>query len=248
MDLDAIYVIWLREMKRFFRDRSSLLIGVVRPVSWLVFLGAGLSPYVQGHGPDYSQFLLPGMAAMAILFTAIQSAIGIIWDREFGFLKEMLVAPISRTSIVLGKAAGGVTLAVTEGVIVILLAPLLHMRILPLALLEAVGVMVLIAFSMSALGITIAARMKSFEGFGAIMNFIIMPLFLLSGALFPIERLPPWLKVLVHLNPLSYGVDLLRGALLRIYQVPPLLSLMCITGFTFLMLAVAVWQFNTQEI
>jgi len=231
IDLNAVYIIWLREMKRFFRDRSQILIGCVRPVTWLFFMGYGLSPSVHNtRGPGYVSFVLPGIIVMAVLFTSIQSSISIIWDREFGFLKEMLVAPISRTSIVVGKACGGTTLSIIEGTIVLLLGPLVGVKLPAVEVILCLLIMAGLSFGISAMGITIASRMKSFEGFGAIMNFVVMPLFLLSGALFPLQGLPPWLGVLVRLNPLSYGVDLLRGRLLKMQQYPTLLSLCVLSG------------------
>lgn len=248
IDGQAVYVIWLREMKRFFRDKSQILIGSVRPVTWLFFMGYGLGPSFHGApGTGYTQFVLPGITIMALLFTAIQSAISIIWDREFGFLKEMLVAPISRTSIVLGKACGGTTLSVVEGFIVLLLGPVIGVHLRLTQLLACLGIMTITAFSLSALGITIASRMKSFEGFGAIMNFLVMPLFLLSGALFPLKGLPGWLYVLVRMNPLSYGVDLMRGALLGLNRNSNLTNVSVILGFGLVMIASAVWQFNQTE-
>jgi ABC-2 type transport system permease protein len=248
MDLQAIYIIWLREMTRFFRDKSQIIVGSVRPITWLFFMGFGLGPSFRSpHGAGYAQFVLPGITMMAVLFTAIQSAIGIIWDREFGFLKEMLVAPIPRTAIVLGKALGGTTLAVIEGLIVLILAPAIGVHLGLHQFVSCLAVMILVAFALSTLGITIASRMRSFEGFGAIMNFLVMPLFLLSGALFPLQGLPRWLGILVHLNPLTYGVDLMRGSLLGERHFMIGTSLAVLAGFTLLMTAGAVWQFNRQD-
>jgi ABC-2 type transport system permease protein len=248
IDWQAVYVIWLREMKRFFRDRSQIIIGCVRPITWLFFMGYGLGASVRHpQGANYTQFMLPGILIMTLLFTAIQSSISIIWDREFGFLKEMLVAPISRTSIVLGKACGGATLSVIEALIVMILGPMIGVHFGFVQVIVGIGEMILIGFSLSALGITIASRMKSFEGFGAVMNFIVMPLFLLSGALFPLEGLPFWLSVLVRLNPLSYGVDLLRGTLLHLNHNGASLNLTVISVFTVLMISSAVWQFNRTD-
>jgi ABC-2 type transport system permease protein len=217
-------------------------------VTWLFFMGYGLSASVRTNkGPGYTQFVLPGIIIMAILFTSIQSSISIIWDREFGFLKEMLVAPISRTSIVLGKAMGGTTLSAIEGGIVLLLGPLIGVHLSAFQIIKSFGIMLLTAFALSGLGITIASRMRSFEGFGAIMNFLVMPLFLLSGALFPLKGLPGWLYVLVRANPLSYGVDLMRGTLLNLNQNSYLVNLGVIGLFTLIMIGSAVWQFNQQD-
>ncbi len=248
-DWQAVYVIWLRDMTRFRRDRSQILVSSIRPITWLFFMGYGLSPSFKsstGSG-GYTQFVLPGIVMMAVLFTAIQSAIGIIWDREFGFLKEMLVAPISRTSIVVGKAIGGMTLSVIQGTIVLLMAPLFHLHISAFGWVVSFLIMAATSFGLSSLGITIASRMRSFEGFGAIMNFIVMPLFLLSGALFPLKGLPMWLYGLVRLNPLTYGVDLLRGSLLGLNQFPSALSWSVLLIFSLVMIAAAVWQFNQTE-
>jgi ABC-2 type transport system permease protein len=248
MDWQAVYVIWLRDMKRFLRDRLQIVVSSIRPVTWLFFMGYGLSPsFHNAGGANYTQFVLPGIIIMAVLFTAIQSAIGIIWDREFGFLKEVLVAPISRSSIVIGKALGGTTLSVIQGAIVLLLAPVMHIHLTLRIWAEALAIMAWVSFGLSSLGIVIAARMKSFEGFGAVMNFIVMPLFLLSGALFPLKGLPTWLYWLVRLNPVSYGVDLLRVSLLRTAQYAVSTSIFVLSAFAVSMIALAVWQFNGTE-
>ena len=214
-ELQAVYLVWFRDLKRFWRDKPQLAGTTFRSVLWLVFLGFGIQggyPPVQGY--RYTQFVLPGIMGMAVLFTSIQSTITIIWDREFGFMKEMLVAPISRFSIVAGKALSGTTLGLFEAGIVLALAPLFGLPVSPGAALRAGGVLFLMGLGFSGLGIAIASRLRTFEGFGAIMNFLVLPVFFLSGALYPVDRLPGPLLFLVELNPMSYAVDWLRLVLL----------------------------------
>jgi len=184
---------------------------------------------------------------MTVLFTSIFSAISIVWDREFGFLKEVLVAPVSRWAIVTGKAFGGGSVAVIQGCIMLMLAPLVGIKLSLLIVVQSVFAMFLIAFAMTSLGIAIAARMKEMEGFQMVVNFVIMPIFFLSGALFPMDRLPKWLTVLTRVDPLTYGVDLLRGVMIGINSFPALLNLAVILSFTFIMFAVAVLEFNLSE-
>ncbi|HET7092904.1 MAG TPA: ABC transporter permease [Thermomicrobiales bacterium] len=176
-------------------------------------------------------YVFPGMLAMAIIFTALQSAVSVIFDREFGFLKEILVAPIPRPSIAIGKALAGATIATIQGIVIFFFAPLAGVRPGPLALLTAVGVMLLTAFGLTAVGLLFAARMTSFEGFGTINNFIVMPLYFASGAQFPLERAPQWMQTLSRFNPLTYAVDLLRGLLIGVWSFDPRVDLLVLAGF-----------------
>lgn len=211
----VVYILWLRQLKRYFRARSRIVGSIGQPLLFLVALGFGFGPiYARAGGGNYIEFLAPGIISMGILFTGVFSGIQIIWDRQFGFLKETLVAPVSRVEIVLGQTAGGATVALLQGVIVFFLAMIAGFRphswlLLPGALAFAA----LIALLFTALGITIASRLEDMQGFQLIMNFIVMPLFFLSGALFPLEGLPGALAATVRLDPLSYGVDGLRGIL-----------------------------------
>ena len=248
MDWSTIYMIWLRDLIRYVRQRSRLYGSIVRPILWLFILGSGLRPSfgaVQGY--NYTQFIFPGIIAMALIFTGIQSAISIIWDREFGFLKEILVAPVPRTAIALGKAFAGSTLAVFQGALILVFAPLVKVSLAWYKIALLVPVMFLISFSLVGIGIIIACRMTSFEGFGTIMNFLIMPMFFMSGAVFPISGLPPWLRVLVHVNPLTYGVDLLRNIVLGISTFPPAASCLVLTAVGIAVISVAVFLFNRGD-
>jgi ABC-2 type transport system permease protein len=248
IDFSCIYMVWLRDIIRYFREKSQLYGSLTRPVLWLFILGMGLrGSYGRIENVNYTQFIFPGIIAMTAIFTSIQSAISIIWDREFGFLKEILVAPVPRTSVVIGKALAGTTLSLIQGCIIMLLAPLVHVRLPLLNIIPLILVLALLSFSLTGIGIIIAARMTSFQGFGTIMNFVIMPMWFLSGALFPMKDLPWWLGILVRLNPLTYGVDLVRRLVLGFSFQSPLLDLGFLLVFGAAAVGVAVWSFNRGE-
>jgi len=238
-------MIWWRDLLRFSRDQSQIIGSLSRPLLWLVVLGFGLGSVVTSVGGlTYPEFLLPGIIGLNLLFASFLSAISIIWDREFGFLKEMLVAPISRTTIAVGKALSGSSIAVLQGGLVLIFAPLVGVRLTMAHVLSTVALMCLIAFACTSLGLLVASRTTSFEGFGVISNLIIMPMFFLSGAMFPVERLPSWLAVLVRLNPMTYGVDALRATLIGTHAFPVWWDLGFVAGFAALALWGAVWYFN----
>jgi len=219
--MKVIYILWLRQLKRYFRSKSRIIGALGQPLLFLFALGFGLGPVFERAGEgDYLQFLVPGIIAMSILFTSMFNGIEIIWDRQFGFLKETLVAPVSRVNIMLGRTVGGASVAIFQGVIILFIAFLIGFRPadlsgLPVALLF----MFLIAILFTALGTAIASLLEDMHGFQLIMNFLVMPLFFLSGALFPIQELPAVVDTLVKINPLSYGVDGLRGSLLGVYHI-----------------------------
>ena len=215
VNLRAIYSIWLRDIIRYRRDRSRLISSVAQPALFLFVFGTGLSQGLAiqgglGGGNNYITFIYPGIIGMTILFTSIFSAISIVWDREFGFFKEVMVAPISRAAVAIGKAVGGSTVAMLQGIIILFFAPLIGVSLSIPQLFLVLPLMFLIAFALTSLGIVVAARMATMEGFQMVMNFLVMPLFLLSGAMFPITKLPGWLKGLTIIDPLTYGVDALR--------------------------------------
>ncbi len=238
-------MIWKRELLRLSRDRTQIGGSIARPILWLFVLGLGMGSAFPGFGGvRYVEYLLPGIVAMNLIFSAFLSAISIIWDREFGFLKEMLVAPIPRTSIALGKSASGATVSCLQGCIVLALAPLLPVSFEPWRLLLIVPVMLLIAFPLTALGLLIASRMTSFEGFGTLANFVIMPMFFLSGAVFPVDSTPPFFRLLAQINPLTYGVDLLRAGFYGVSDHAPAVSLSILAAFSGLALAGAVRAFR----
>lgn len=211
----AIYTLWLREVKKYFRSKARMIGSLGQPLLFLVALGFGLGPVFQKAGEgNYIQFLSPGIIAMSILFTAIFSGVSVIWDRQFGFLKETLVAPVPRWQIMLGRTLGGATVAVMQGVIVFLLSFIAGFRLTNFSLLPlAIIFMFLVALLFTAIGLSIASLLEDMQGFQLIMNFLVMPIFFLSGALFPMDDLPKVLEAIVRFNPLAYGVDGIRGCL-----------------------------------
>lgn len=247
IDPEGIGMVWERDIIRFLRMRTRLYGGVVRSLVWLFALGFGLRrSFVPVEGVDYLQFILPGIMAMSIIFSAVQSAISIVWDREFGFLKEILVAPVPRATVVLGKALGGATTATAQGAVLLLLAPLAGVPLTPLSFVLALLAMFLTALCMSSLGIVIAARLTDFESFSSLQNFITMPMFLLSGAIFPLADLPRWFHVVLLANPLTYGVDLIRGTLLGVFSHPAYLDTLVLAGITAAFLAWSIRLFERE--
>jgi len=213
----TIYVMWLRELKKFLRSRSRMIGALGQPLFFLLSLGYGLGSVFQAAGRgNYIHFLVPGMVGMTIIFTSMFNGMQVIWDRQFGFLKETLVAPVPRVAVMLGRTFGGATVATVQGCIVFLLALLIGFRPDNWALVgPAVLVMFLIASLFSALGITVASRVTDMQGFQLVMNFLVMPMFFLSGALFPLTNIPFLLRALATIDPLSYGVDGLRALLIN---------------------------------
>ncbi len=216
MRLEVIYILWLRQIKRYLRSKARIAGSLGQPLLFLIALGFGFGHiYEQTGEGDYIQLLAPGVIAMSILFTAMFNGIEIIWDRQFGFLKETLVAPVSRLDIMIGRTLGGATVAVLQGVIVLAMILIVGFRFTNVSLLPLVFVfMILIGVFFTALGTAIASKLQDTHGFQLIMNFLIMPTFFLSGALFPLEGLPKALSIITKINPLAYGVDGLRGVLI----------------------------------
>lgn len=225
-NLKGIYTIWLRDLLRFIREPARIFGSLGGPILYLFVLGGGLASSMgggmgaaasqapAGFGFDFRQFVFPGVLAMTVLFTAMFSAVSIVWDREFGFLKEVMVAPVSRTAVALGKVIGGSTIAMLQGAIILLLAPLIGVKLTIAQIVTLLGLMLCLAAVMSALGVLIAARMRSTEGFQFLMQFIILPMFFLSGALFPLNDVPLWMEWLSNFDPVTYGVDALRNVAL----------------------------------
>lgn len=216
IEAKAVYVIVAREFKKFIREKARLISTLARPLIWLFLVGGGMSRLVKADiGAPYMQFIFPGILGMTILFSSIFSSISIIWDKEFGLMKEMLVAPVSRFSIVMGKALSGTLISVMQAVIILGLFPVIGLRLDIAAIAEIVLVSMLLSFCMSALGIVIAAFFESFESFSVIINFIVMPMFFLSGAMYPVNRLPDSLRLATRLNPFTYGIDALKHSILK---------------------------------
>jgi len=223
-DLRAVSIVWRRELIRFQRDRLRAITSLIQPLLFLLVLGTGLSSLASHSLPsgiDFKTFIYPGVLAMAVLFTAIFSAASIVWDREFGFLREMLVAPVSRASIVVGKCLGGATIATFQGIIILALAGLAHVPYDPVLMLILVGEMLLLAFTLTAFGVMMAARITQFQAFMALTQMLVLPLFFLSGALYPLHGLPGWLSVLTRIDPLTYVVGPMRHAVLDHLSLSP---------------------------
>src|SRR5919112_4926867 len=264
-DLRAVRVVWQREMIRFSRDRLRMITSLIQPVLFLFVLGTGLSTITTGstQSVNLRTFMYPGALSMAVLFTAMFSAASIVWDREFGFLREMLVAPVSRWSIVLGKCFGGATTAALQGVIILALAGLVGVPYSATLILVVFGEMLLLAFTLTAFGVMTAARITQFQSFMALNQMLLMPLFFLSGALFPLANLPGWLQWLTRINPLTYAVDPIRRAVFDHldvpapmmaklnpgvtwggWRVPTGLELVIVAAMGVAMLWVGIWQFK----
>lgn len=249
-----VYVICLREFIKFFREKSRLLGTLARPVLWLFVVGNGMSSLIKPQaGFSYLQFIFPGMIGMTILFSSIFSSISIVWDREFGFMKEMLVAPISRLSIVIGKALSGTLISVAQAIIILILTPFLGIHLTIMQFIEITAVATLVSFCITSMGILIAARLTSFDGFNIIMNFLVMPMFFLSGAMYPVSSMPPALRHLTHINPLTYGIDAFKHVLLK-NGTPPLgpefplaVDLLIVAAVSVVMLTLAALSFRRKE-
>jgi ABC-2 type transport system permease protein len=212
--LRTIHTIWLREVVTFWRERGRIVGMIGQPLLYLLIFGNGITAGMRLNGASnvgYIQFLYPGVIAMSVLFTSIFSAISIIWDREFGFLKEVLVAPVPRWGVAIGKAFGGATVALAQALIMIVMAPLVGISLSPFVVLELLALSFVMSVAVTSLGIVIAAQMASMQSFQMVMNFIVMPLYFLSGAMFPLTSAPPWLKTLMTIDPLTYGVDAIRN-------------------------------------
>jgi ABC-2 type transport system permease protein len=221
--LRVIYTIWLREFKAFLRERGRIIGMVGQPLLYLLILGQGIASGLtinQAPGVGYLQFMFPGILGMSVLFTSMFSAISIIWDREFGFLKEVLVAPVPRWAVAVGKILGGATIAVIQSMILLLAAPLAGIFPSPLMVVQLLLLCFLISVAVTSLGTAIAARMRSMQSFQMIMNFLVMPLYFLSGAMFPLASAPAWMQTLMVLDPLTYGVDALRNVVFAGVELP----------------------------
>ncbi|HLC64629.1 MAG TPA: ABC transporter permease [Candidatus Nanoarchaeia archaeon] len=248
--MEVLYVLWLRQIKKYWRSRARMIGSLGQPLLFLIAFGFGFgSIYQKAEGGNFIQFLAPGIIAMSILFTAMFTGIELIWDRQFGFLKETLVAPVSRPKIMLGRTLGGATVSVFQGVVVLLVSLLVGFKIgnpalLPLAILF----MFLIALLFTAFGTAIASRMEDMQAFPLVMNFIIMPIFFFSGALFPLEGLSGPIEAVTNFNPLTYGVDGLRGALGGAYHLGLFADLAVLALTTIFLFGLGSYLFSTIEI
>lgn len=261
--LVGIYAIWLREVKRALRDRGQLIGGVSRPLLWVLILGIGLNPYFRGevYGEvrfvvpyTYLQFIFPAVVVLNILYTSIQAAVSLIWDREFGFLREVMVSPMPRNLVLLGKVLGGATTAVIHGCMVLAVARFVGVMLTPVELLQAIGLMFALSFGLTSFGIVIANYIRGFEGFGVFSNAVILPLYFTASSVFPLDPsltrsqtlavYPEWLVVIVEWNPLTYAVDAMRGILIGFNQFDPMRDLATVGAMTLGLFLLAVWEFR----
>jgi len=248
-EFQAIYIMWLRQIKRFIRARSRVLAHIIQPFFFLVIFGFGFgSVRFPGLSGSYLNFFAPGMVTMAVIFSSMFAGVSVLWDRQFGFLKEVLVAPVSRISIVIGRTLGGSTTALLQGFIVLTIASLLGVKINLLGLIPAVVFMILISFTFVSFGLAIASKIEDFHGFQLIMNLLVMPLFFLSTAFFPITGLPQFLKIIVYVNPLTYGVDGLRGSLTGLSFFPLYIDFIVVSIVCAFMLFLGSYLFKRMEV
>ncbi|MBN9619539.1 MAG: ABC transporter permease [Actinobacteria bacterium] len=267
-ELRAIKIVWQRELIRFFNDRLRIVTSLVQPFLFLFVLGSGLSQLTSGStgGLSLRTFLYPGILGMAVMFTAMFSAASIVWDREFGFLREMLVAPVRRSSIVIGKVLGGATVASFQGIIVLAIAGLVDVPYSPTLILAVFGIQLLLAFMITAFGVMCAARVSQMQAFMALTQLLLMPLYFMSGAMFPASHLPTWLAVLNRIDPLTYAVDPMRrvvfdhlslapavrqrldpGVTWGSWHVPVLLEVAVVLVLGLAMLGVAIAEFSKAD-
>jgi ABC-2 type transport system permease protein len=267
-ELRAVKIVWRRDLIRFLNDRMRIATALVQPILYLFVLGTGLQQIsaASTHGVNIKTFIYPGILCLAVMFTAMFSAASIVWDREFGFLREMMVAPVRRSSIVIGKCLGGATVASFQGVILICLAGAVDVPYDPVLILGIFALQLLLAFSITAFGVMVAVRIKQMQSFMGVMQMIVMPMFFLAGALYPLTNLPGWLAVLNRLDPLTYAVEPMRrlvfdhvdmSAAARAtldpgitwwgWHVPALLCAGVVLVLGLVMLAIAIWEFQATE-
>jgi ABC-2 type transport system permease protein len=247
--MSTIYILWLRQLKKYVRSTPRIIGSLGQPLLFLLVFGFGFgSIFERAGGGSYIQFLVPGIVAMAVVFTAIFGGIELIWDRQFGFLKETMVAPVSRFNIMLGRTLGGATVSVIQGIAVLLISFLVGFRMHnPLMIIPAILFMFLTAFFFTALGTAIASQLTDMQAFPIIMNFVVMPLFFLSGSIFPLTTAPKALQVLGKLDPLSYGIDGLRYAFTGMQTHSPLIDFVVLLGVALLVLFIGNYLFKKMQ-
>lgn len=246
----AIYILWLRELKRYVRSRVQIVVSLGQPALYLLALGYGFSPvFKQAGAGNYLQFMAPGIVAMAVLFSSVFSGIAMLWDRQFGFLKETLVAPVSRLQIMIGRTLGGATVAMIQGALIIIVCLIGGFR--PhgwLAIPASYVFVAMIAIVFAALGTCIGSVITDMQGFQLVMNFLVLPIFFLSGALYPLRNLPTALTWITHADPLSYGVDGLRGVLIGAWQFSFALDMLLLSALAAIFLCAGAWLFSRIQL
>ncbi len=259
-DVRGAYTVWYRDVLRFFSDRTRIVASLGQPLLFLFIFGGGMAGAMASLGGgevDYRRFMFPGIIGMSVLFTAVFSAVSVVWDREFGFLREVLVAPVSRAAVAIGKVAGGSTVAMFQGGIILLLAPFIGVDLTVGQVLSLLGLMLLLAAVMTAFGLLLAARQRTMEGFQMVMQFLLMPMLFVSGAFFPLNGVPVWLRWLADVNPVTYGVDALRQTVLSATVSESALAALslrtvganvaCLAAFFLAFLVPAIALFSRQD-
>lgn len=259
--LRAVYTIWYRDVLRFWREKIRLVSAFGMPLLFLVVFGSGLSGSMGmlAPGVDFTKFMFPGIVSMIVIMQSFMSGMSVVWDREFGFLKEVLVAPVSRTAVAVGKTIGGATIGAAQGVLILVFAPLLGVRLSPVLILELVPLLFIMGCAVSGLGILIASRMRSMEAFMMVMNILVFPIIFLSGVFFPLGNLPTWMAVLVKVNPVTYAVASIRELMLPGIHSGSFSAnlfghvmstgedIVLVAGFALVMVVLAMWSFRQQE-
>jgi ABC-2 type transport system permease protein len=245
-EIEAVYRIWLRELIRYWRDKGRIVSSLVQPILFLVIFGGGFG-FVKLGTLNYESFLFPGILAMSLITISITGGISVIWDREFGFLKEILVAPVSRLAIFAGKALGGCTTALIQGIIVLMLSFVIGISIPIPSMLAAIPIMVVISLGIVSIGLIIASLIETIENFGVIMNFLVFPLIFLSGAFFPLNEAPQWLRYISYADPVTYGVESLRFITIGYSSIPFHISLAVMILFSVIAILVGSVTFNRQK-
>lgn len=251
-ETEAIYAVWLRELRVYMRERERIISSFISPILWLVAFGSGIGASVSLQDPiykgiSYQLFIYPGVLSMSLLMTSIFYGVYIIWDRKLDFLKEVLVAPVSRSSVFLGKMLGGCTDVMLQSLILLILGVFIGMPITPFVFVYSLLILFVISVAMVSLGLVMGSNLTNQEAFGLVMNFVVWPLFFFSGALYPISNLPSWLLVIAQINPLTYGVDLLRGAILGVQEFSALKDFSILIIFSILMMWLGVVSFGRMQ-
>ena len=244
-EIEGIYAVWLREAKIYIREKERLVSAVISPLLWIFGFGGGLGSSVQSmSGYPYQTFIYPGIMVMTVLFTSLFYGVYIIWDRKLDFLKEVLVAPVSRASVFAGKVLGGATDAMIQVVFLLIIGLFISVPLTPIVIINAFLMLLLISIAMVSIGLVIGANLKSPEGFTLVINFVMWPMFFFSGALFPVSNLSGWLSVLTFINPLTYGVDAVRGIILGPHQFPIFLDVAVMLLFSLIAMGIGVLSFR----
>jgi len=246
-ELEGMYAVWLREFKVYLREKERVVSSLVSPILWILAFGTGLGSVVSLEGVNYRTYIYPGVLVMSILFSSVFYGVYVIWDRKLDFLKEVLVAPVSRASIFIGKVLGGCTDAMIQAAILLAISSFLGVSMPLFVAVKVFFILLFLSVALVSLGLAIGANMRSPEGFMLVINFVIWPLFFFSGALFPLEGLPAWLSSITSLNPVTYGVDAVRGSIIGVKHFSLLTDLEVITVFAFASMAAGAWSFKRMR-